>query len=57
MGDPSSEMDDAAAAERGDITRPGGVQDDSAAAFEAVVDDEARAASNDRMDAAPPVGP
>ncbi len=42
MGDPSNEMEDEEAAESGDITRPDGVQQDSEAAFEAVVEDDAR---------------
>lgn len=42
-GDPSTEMEDEEAAERGDISQPGDVQQDSADAFTAVVEDEARA--------------
>ncbi len=42
-GDPSTEMEDIENAEKGDISQPGGVQQDSEAAFEAVVHDEAEA--------------
>lgn len=46
MGDPSNpstEMEDELDAEKGDNSLPGGDQADSEKAFEAVVDDEAKA--------------
>lgn len=44
-GDPltGNEMQDEINAEKGSIERPGGVQQDSADAFEAIGEDEARA--------------
>ena len=41
MGDPS-EMQDELDAEKGDISQPGGVQQDSEAAFEAELDQSAK---------------